>query len=117
MTFTTLHADFSLRWEGDLYGSETVATTVERNTVLKVYPHYSSKKPACIKGQRAEQAKDTPLSPSLPLLTGIQGRGAEAGGVGVGEVNPKYFTCDELLTSQDCPWHWGKSQQTNRKEK
>lgn len=54
VTFTTLHADFSLRWEGDLYGSEAVATTVERNTVLIVYPHYSSKKTACIKGQRTE---------------------------------------------------------------
>lgn len=39
-----LHADFSLRWEGDVYGSEASATTVKRNTVLIAYPHYSDKK-------------------------------------------------------------------------
>lgn len=78
----------SLRREGDVYGSEALATTVERNALLIAYPHYSRKKTACSKGQCTEHVKDTPFSPSLPLLTGNQGRGAEVDGVGVGEVKP-----------------------------
>lgn len=32
-------------------------------------------------------------------------------------MKPKYFSCDELLTSQICPWWWEKNQEANRKEK
>lgn len=110
-----LHADFNLRWEGDVYWSEAVATTVERNIVLIAYPNYSSRKPACSNDQSTEHVKDAPFSPPLPLLTGTQGRGAEAEGVGVGEAKPKYFSCDELLTSQACPWYWEKKPTNKQK--
>lgn len=52
------------------------------NTVLIAYPHYARKrtKTACSKGQSTEHIKDTGFSPSLPLLTGNQGTGAEADG-------------------------------------
>lgn len=91
--------------------------------MLIAYPHYARKKKpnkktaACSKGQSTEHIKDTGFSPSLPLLTGNQGRGVEADGVGVAEVKPKYLSCDELLISQTYPRYWEKSQQTSREQK
>jgi len=91
VTSRTVNADFSLRCEGDVFGSGEVGTTVGRNAPVIFYPRYSSKKPVSGKDQCIEDIQDVLFFSISLILQGIQHREAEAGGVGNGRGEPQVW--------------------------